>query len=84
VCAHSLLHLFRAFHPEAKGQYTYWNVKTNARPDNKGLRLDFAIMASQDLKGGRGVKVHDSYILHEATVGYSDHAPIGVVLEVEE
>lgn len=74
---------FRAFHPEAKGQYTYWNVKTNARPDNKGLRLDFAIIASQDLKGGRGVKVHDSFILHEATVGYSDHAPIGVVLEVE-
>ncbi|GAB5030935.1 exodeoxyribonuclease iii [Nannochloropsis oceanica] len=74
---------FRAFHPEAKGQYTYWNVKTNARPDNKGLRLDFAIIASQDLEGGRGVKVHDSFILHEATVGYSDHAPIGVVLEVE-
>jgi hypothetical protein len=47
------------------------------------LRLDFAITASEDLKGGRGIKVHDSFICHEATVGYSDHAPIGVVLDVD-
>lgn len=73
---------FRALHPDARGAYTYWNVKTRARAENKGLRLDLAVIGAADMDGGRGVRVRDSFILHEATIGFSDHAPIGVVLDL--
>lgn len=29
----------RHFHPEARGQYTYWSVRAGNRAPNKGLRL---------------------------------------------
>lgn len=73
---------FRHLHPTAKGAYNYWNVKTNARVDNKGLRLDSSFLHSCDVAGERGVRLHDSFILHAETVGFSDHAPIGIVLEL--
>lgn len=42
---------FRALHPGARGQYTWWSTRSNGRPQNKGLRLDYFIV-SEPLFGG--------------------------------
>lgn len=85
---------FRHFHPEARGQFTYWSQRTFARGPNKGLRLDYFICsqrlfdsyeateATETAEGERKVRVHDSYILHEETRGCSDHCPVMLVLEI--
>lgn len=70
----------RHFHPDKKGQFTYWSQRANGRPVNKGIRLDYFV-CSNDMKGG-SVKVADSYILHSDTDGASDHCPIVIVLSV--
>lgn len=73
---------FRLLHPGARGAYTYWNVKTGARAENKGLRLDYFIMPAEDATGARGVvRVHDCGVLHDATT-LSDHCPIDLTLEL--
>ncbi|CAE7498519.1 ARP, partial [Symbiodinium microadriaticum] len=96
----------RFFYPDHEGQFTYWSARTNARPVNKGLRLDY-FMCSHSLfceqqRGvgsseegectGDGVQrrvddvpvpgVLDSYILHEDTLGCSDHCPIMLVMRL--
>eukprot|EP00752_Nemacystus_decipiens_P006512 g5864.t1 len=88
---------FRRLHPEADGAYTYWSVRTNARPGNKGLRLDYFVCSDSMFeegdngkgKGGgkkaradTGVVVHECFILDKATVGLSDHCPIGITLRL--
>ena len=82
-------------HGDVHGAYSYWSVRSAARPVNKGLRLDYFVCsaplchgmsgdgdpASTEGKGSSGaVRAHDTYILHDATVGVSDHAPVGLVL----
>lgn len=101
---------FRHFHPDARGQFSYWSQRTFARPVNKGLRLDCFICSpslfdpessSEDKDVNEGaanpiegsinintaistptLRVFDSYILHEDTVGYSDHCPVVLVLKL--
>jgi hypothetical protein len=34
-------------------------------------------------EGENGVKVHDSYMLHEETLGVSDHCPVALVLAMD-
>lgn len=73
---------FRHLYPAARGWYSYWNIKTGARADNRGLRLDYFIVPAEDVDGERGVvRVHDSTILHDATA-LSDHCPIALTLEL--
>lgn len=75
---------------DAKGQFTYWSQRLFHRGPNKGLRLDYFICSDNmfpDTAAGastgsavsRTVTVHDSYILHEDTVGCSDHCPVVLV-----
>jgi exodeoxyribonuclease III len=67
---------FRHFYPEATGQYTFWSgMNVVARPENKGLRLDY-FLTSQDLLGGSTTRVVDSQICHDIAVGSCDHCPI--------
>lgn len=70
----------RHLYPEATGQYTYWNVRTQARKDNRGLRLDYFLVDKDTVEGKRGLSVLQSYILHEGTEGVSDHCPVALVL----
>ena len=90
-----------------EGQFTYWSVRTNARPVNKGLRLDYFVCSknlfapqqrgsltiSEGEAEGEDVLerrlgevpvpgVVDSYILHEDTLGCSDHCPIMLVMKL--
>ena len=64
---------FRHLHPE-KEEYTWWSYRANARANNKGWRLDYAL-ASKPLQE----KLKRSVILSEAI--HSDHCPI--LLEIE-
>lgn len=59
---------FRVFNQDPH-HYTWWSYRANARANNKGWRLDYA-MASSDLAG----HLKRSVILSEAV--HSDHCPI--------
>jgi len=59
---------FRHFNEEPH-QYTWWSYRANARSNNKGWRLDYA-MASTKL----GAHLKRAVILSEAV--HSDHCPI--------
>jgi len=64
---------FRHFNPEPDN-YTWWSYRANARANNKGWRLDYA-MVSTDLKA----RLKRGIILSEAK--HSDHCPILVEIE---
>ena len=60
---------FRYFHPNKKGAYTYWDMKTFARNRNVGWRIDYFFVTKEFLP-----KVNKSEILEN--VFGSDHCPI--------
>ncbi|WP_223032586.1 exodeoxyribonuclease III [Hanstruepera marina] len=64
---------YRFLHPERQ-EYSWWSYRANARANNKGWRLDYA-MVSQPLQE----KIKRAVILTEAV--HSDHCPI--LLEIE-
>lgn len=64
---------FRYLNPE-KQQYSWWSYRANARANNKGWRLDYA-MVSKPLQE----KIKRAVILTEAV--HSDHCPILVEIE---
>ncbi len=68
-----LIDSFRYLHPELQ-QYSWWSYRANARANNKGWRLDYA-MVSQPLHE----KIKRAVILSEAK--HSDHCPILLELE---
>lgn len=65
---------FRYFNPHPHN-YTWWSYRANARTNNKGWRLDYA-MVSRPLES----RMKRSVILSEAV--HSDHCP--VLLELED
>ena len=64
---------FRFLNPERQ-EYSWWSYRANSRANNKGWRLDYA-MVSEPLKD----KISRAYILPEAK--HSDHCPIAVELQ---
>lgn len=65
---------FRALHPE-KVEYSWWDQKTFSRERNVGWRIDYFWVSKNLLS-----KVKKAFILGE--VMGSDHAPVGVELEI--
>lgn len=65
---------FRHLNPERE-EYSWWSYRANARANNKGWRLDYA-MVSEPLKEN----ISRAYILPEAK--HSDHCPIAVELSL--
>ena len=76
---------FRHFHPEAKGNYTFWSVRARNRPHNRGLRLDYTLvskdMVREQESGGEGVRLADAYIAGDVCASHGDHCAIAMVLE---
>ncbi len=64
---------FRFMHPERQ-EYSWWSYRANSRANNKGWRLDYA-MVSKPLQE----KLKRAVILTEAV--HSDHCPILVEIE---
>lgn len=56
-------------------EFSWWSYRANARANNKGWRLDYA-MVSEPLKD----KIERAYILTEAK--HSDHCPIALELDI--
>jgi exodeoxyribonuclease-3 len=65
---------FRFKNPERQ-EFSWWSYRANARANNKGWRLDYA-MVSASLQN----KISRAYILPEAK--HSDHCPIVVELNL--
>ena len=68
-----LIDSFRHLHPESQ-QYSWWSYRANARANNKGWRLDYAMVAESLQE-----KIKRAVILSEAK--HSDHCPILVEIE---
>lgn len=76
-----LVDVFRHFFPTACGCFTYWSQRAGNRPFNRGLRLDYSLASSRLLEATDGLRVSDALLLpSEATLGLSDHGPVGCVL----
>jgi exodeoxyribonuclease III len=65
---------FRHFHPEPN-QYSWWDLKTNARERNVGWRIDYFFVTENLLDS-----VKDAFIMPR--VMGSDHCPVGIKLEI--
>ena len=65
---------FRFLNPERQ-EYSWWSYRANSRANNKGWRLDYA-MVTEPLKD----HISRAYILTEAK--HSDHCPIAVELDI--
>jgi len=63
---------FRLLNPEPH-QYSWWSYRANARNNNKGWRIDYALV-STSLKNN----ISRSFLLPEAK--HSDHCPVGLEL----
>lgn len=57
-------------------QYSWWSYRANARNNNKGWRIDYALV-SKTLKE----KIVRSFILPEAK--HSDHCPVGLEIQFQ-
>jgi exodeoxyribonuclease III len=64
---------FRYLNPQPH-QYSWWSYRANARNNNKGWRIDYALV-SESLKNN----IQRSYHLPEAK--HSDHCPVGLELK---
>ena len=64
---------FRMLNPEPH-QYSWWSYRANARNNNKGWRIDYALVSKSLEKS-----IVRSFILSEAK--HSDHCPVGVELK---
>lgn len=60
---------FRHFHPDAKDRYTWWSYFQNARPMNRGWRIDHICVSKSLLKNLKSVEILDQ---QEG----SDHCPV--------
>ena len=54
--------------------YSWWSYRANSRVNNKGLRIDYALV-SESLKKN----INNSFILN--SVKHSDHCPVGVEIK---
>lgn len=66
---------FRYLYPEAKGMYSWWSYRFNARKNNAGWRIDYFIV-SERLKD----KIVDAKI-HGDIMG-SDHCPVELEIDM--
>lgn len=66
--------IFRHFHPDKIGAYTYWDQKTFARERNVGWRIDYFFCSKEILKSIKDIQILDEIL-------GSDHCPVKIVLE---
>jgi len=71
---HGLIDTFRLIHGE-KVQYSWWSYRSAARARNIGWRIDYFLVSEKLKKDIKDAFIHD-------TVLGSDHAPVGIVLEI--
>ncbi len=63
----------RAEHPLREGDYTWWDYRTDARPDNIGMRIDYFFVNARLEES-----IEDAWVANQ--VMGSDHCPVGLAL----
>lgn len=71
---HGYLDTFREFNQSAD-QYSWWSYRSNARPRNIGWRIDYFVI-NKEMRP----LLQDAFIFKE--VMGSDHAPVGITIDV--
>jgi exodeoxyribonuclease-3 len=66
---------FRAFHPDERDAYTYWDAWRDRRARNVGWRIDYVFVSEDLLPRVRGAFI-------EAAVMGSDHCPVTIEMEI--
>jgi exodeoxyribonuclease III len=74
ILAAGFVDSFRALHPDARDEYSWWSYRAGARKRNVGWRIDYVCL-SPCLRP----RLQEAFILQQ--VAGSDHCPVGVVLE---
>lgn len=79
----SLKHLgltesFRALHPLASGDYSFWDYQAGAWPKNNGIRIDHLLLSPQAADRLSASRIHKSVRGHEKP---SDHVPVEITLQ---
>lgn len=75
IIEHGYVDTFRALHPDARDQYSYWDAWRDRRARNVGWRIDY-VFVSEDLLP----RVRRAFIQQE--IMGSDHCPVGIELEI--
>ncbi len=65
--------LFRKFYPDAREKYTWWDMRTFARANNRGWRIDYICATPKTAAKVKKVEIWDH-------VEGSDHCPVVVEL----
>ncbi|MEB3206969.1 MAG: exodeoxyribonuclease III [Vampirovibrionales bacterium] len=73
IAALGYVDTFRQRHPEASGQYSWWNMQTRARERNVGWRIDYFFVSPD------GAHFVTDAAIHPEVMG-SDHCPVSVTL----
>ena len=66
---------FRALHPEAPDQYTWWRQWGGARERNIGWRIDYVFASPAAMR-----RIHEAFLWHDERG--SDHCPVGVDIDL--
>ena len=66
---------FRALHPEAPDQYTWWRQWGGARERNVGWRIDYVFASPAAMR-----RIHEAFIWPDERG--SDHCPVGVDIDL--
>ena len=69
LLALGLTDVFRAWHPQVEGAYTWWSMRLNKRLENRGWRLDYFLLSEALMP-----MLQD--ITHHTDILASDHRPI--------
>ncbi len=69
------LDTFRILNPNAKEEYSWWDMKTRSRERNVGWRIDYFFISKRLKKN-----LKQAYIMQEVTG--SDHCPVGIELNI--
>lgn len=70
---HGYIDTFRALHPDAADEYSWWNMRTRARERNVGWRIDYFFITPGLRKNLTNAAIHQD-------VFGSDHCPISIQL----
>lgn len=69
-----LVDTFRYLHPEARGAYSWWSYRGQARARNIGWRIDYVLASRRLVPGLRAASIHPE-------VTGSDHCPVSAVID---
>jgi exodeoxyribonuclease-3 len=76
ILAGGFIDTFRFQHPHEGNRYSWWSYRANARVRNVGWRIDYVLVSESLRRSIMETKIYAD------TCG-SDHAPVGLLLDVE-